>query len=90
LGIHAARNRKPWQAGDPNQAQSLHDTLVGYTRDGAFAEFQEQRKGMLRAGMLADVVLLDADLFATPDEELKDVRPLLTMCDGRVVFREGV
>jgi predicted amidohydrolase YtcJ len=87
VGVHAAVTRKPWQEGDPLQAQSLHDTLVGYTRDGAYAEFQERAKGMLRAGMLADVVILDADLFATPDEALKEVEVALTMCDGRVVFR---
>lgn len=90
LGIHAARNRKPWQAGDPVQVQSLHNTLEGYTRDGAFAEFQEQQKGMLRVGMLADVVILDANLFATPDEAVKTVTPLLTICDGRVVWRGDI
>lgn len=90
VGVHAARNRKPWKAGDPVQVQSLHDTLVGYTRDGAYAEFQEQNKGMLRAGMVADVVVLSADLFATPDAQLKEVKPLITMCDGKVVWREGV
>jgi hypothetical protein len=89
LGIHAARNRQPWRVGDPPQAQSLHNTLVGYTRDGAYAEFQEAHKGMLRAGMLADIVLLDGDLFATPDAMLKDVHVRLTMCDGRVVFEGG-
>ncbi len=88
LGVHSVRNRKPWAAGQPVQVQTLHDTLVGYTRDGAFAEFQEQNKGMLRAGMAADVVVLDADLFATPDEELKTIKPLLTVCDGKVVYRK--
>ena len=87
LGIHAARNRQPWQAGDPVQVQSLHDTLVGYTRGGAYAEFQEQHKGVLRAGMVADVVVWDADLFAVPDAQLKDVQARLTMSDGRVVWR---
>jgi predicted amidohydrolase YtcJ len=89
-GVHAARNRKPWAQGHPVQIQTLHDTLVGYTRDGAYAEFQEHHKGMLRAGMLADVVILDADLFTTPDEALDKVKPLLTMCDGRVVWRGGL
>ena len=90
LGIHTAVNRKPWTEGQPVQAQTLHDTLVGYTRDGAYAEFQEQHKGMLRLGMMADVVILSADLFATPREELQSVKVLLTMCDGKVVWREGL
>jgi predicted amidohydrolase YtcJ len=90
LGVYAARNRQPWRGGDPVQTQTLHNTLVGYTRDGAYAEFQEQQKGMLRAGMLADLVILDGDLFATPEELLKDVQPLLTMCDGHVVYQSAM
>ena len=43
---------------------------------------------MLRAGMVADVVISDADFFATPDEALKEVKPLLTMCDGRIVWEK--
>ena len=90
LGVYAARNRKPWAPGQPVQVQTMHDILVGYTRDGAYAEFQEDVKGMLRPGMLADVVILSADLFATPDEELKTVKPLLTLCDGKIVYQEGI
>jgi predicted amidohydrolase YtcJ len=63
---------------------------VGYTRGAAYAEFQEQAKGMLRPGMLADLVVLSADLFATPDVDIKDVLPLLTMCDGKIVHRDGL
>lgn len=86
LGIWAGRARRPWAAGDPDQRQSLHDLLVGYTRDGAYAEFQEYAKGRLAAGLLADVVILDRDLFATPDDELRHARPLMTICHGRVVY----
>ena len=86
LGIHAALNRQPWQPGDPDQRQTLMDTLAAYTRDAAYAEFQEHQKGQLRPGFLADCVLLDHDLLATPHEEIATVKPVLTICDGRVVF----
>ena len=89
-GLHAARTRQPWTTGQPDQRQTLADLLVGYTRDAAYAEFQEHAKGMLRPGLLADVVVLSADLFATPDDAIKDVVPRLTMCDGQVVFRNGI
>jgi predicted amidohydrolase YtcJ len=87
LGIYAARNRQPWADGDPDHRQSLAEIIAGYTRDAAYAEHQETEKGMIRPGMLADLVLLDADLFVTADEALRNVRPVLTICDGRVVYR---
>ncbi|HXF62337.1 MAG TPA: amidohydrolase family protein, partial [Caldilineaceae bacterium] len=90
LGIHAALNRLPWAEGLPDQRQTLENTLLSYTRDAAWAEFQEGIKGTLAPGQLADLVLLSADLFATPPEEIASVRPLLTLCDGKVVFREQV
>jgi predicted amidohydrolase YtcJ len=88
LGLHAARTRQPWAAGQPDQRQTLHHLLLGYTRQAAFAEFQEQEKGMLRPGMLADLVVLSADLFATPVEAIPAVRPVLTVCDGQIVYRD--
>jgi len=87
-GLWCGMVREPWQEGDPDQRLALADLLVGYTRDAAYAEFQEQEKGMLRQGMLADLVLLDADLFAVAPAEVDQVRPLLTMVDGRAVYRE--
>jgi predicted amidohydrolase YtcJ len=86
LGMHLALNRQPWQPGDPDQRQTLMDTIAAYTRDAAYAEFQEHQKGQLRPGYLADCVLLDRDLLATPHEEIATIKPVLTICDGRVVF----
>ncbi|MBX3001499.1 MAG: amidohydrolase [Caldilineaceae bacterium] len=87
LGIHAALNRRIWQAADPHQAQTLDNIIRGYTLDAAYAEFQEDQKGMLRTGMLADLVLLSTDLFAAAPEDVEMIRPVLTMCDGRIVYR---
>jgi predicted amidohydrolase YtcJ len=86
LGLYAALNRQPWRPGLPDQRQTLEETIAGYTRDAAYAEFQEHEKGQLVAGMLADMVLLSADLETLPPEEIAQVRPLLTMVDGRVVY----
>ena len=87
LGLYAGRNRKLWADGLPDQRQSLENLIAGYTRDAAYAEFQEHEKGMLRTGLLADLVLLDQDLFAVADDALPAVKPSLTMCDGRIVHR---
>lgn len=86
LGIHAALSRQPWAPGLPGQAQSLAATLAGYTRDGAYTEFQEGVKGQLRRGMYADLVLLDRDIEATPLEEIKAMDAALTICGGQIVY----
>lgn len=86
LGLYAALNRRPWRPGLPDQRQTLEEAITGYTRDAAYAEFQEREKGQLRPGMLADIVLLSADLESIPAEDIRQVQVLLTMCDGRVVY----
>jgi hypothetical protein len=85
-GVHMALNRQPWAPGLPDHRQTLADTLSAYTRDAAYAEFQENEKGQLRVGMLADMVLLSEDIFATPAETLDQVHPILTVCNGRIVY----
>jgi predicted amidohydrolase YtcJ len=86
LGIHAALARQPWAAGQPHQAQSLDDTLAAYTRDAAYAEFQEGRKGQLCTGMLADLTLLSGDIEVTPVDDVQHMGAALTVCNGRVVY----
>jgi len=77
---------RPLRQDCPNQAQSLIDTLDGFTRAGAHMEFRDDRKGLLKEGYLADVVVLDADLETTPAEAISAVRPVMTICDGRVTY----
>jgi predicted amidohydrolase YtcJ len=86
LGIHAALNRQKWANENPDQRLTLEETLVAYTRDAAYAEFQENQKGQLKPGYLADLVLLSADIFQTPPEEIKNISPLLTMVNGKVTY----
>ena len=88
LGVSATQNRQPWQEGNPCQCQNLTDALLSYTRYAAFAEFQEQQKGQLKPGFLADIVLLSGDIFHTPAEDLAMIHPLMTMVDGRIVFED--
>jgi predicted amidohydrolase YtcJ len=86
LGIHNALNRLPWKDGYPSHRQSLTDTLISYTRDAAFAEFQEHQKGQIKPNYLADLVLLSEDVFKVPHEEIKNIHPLVTIMDGRIVY----
>ena len=69
----------------------LDAVLAAYTCDAAFAGFQEHHTGMLRAGMDADLALLDADIANLPPEQVRDVGVAMTVCAGRVVYEsQGV
>jgi predicted amidohydrolase YtcJ len=86
LGMQAAMTCLPVRKDCPNQAQSLMDTIDGFTKGGAKMEFMEDRKGVLKTGYLADVVVLDSDLEVTAPDKISNVKPVMTVCDGRVVF----
>lgn len=88
LGMQAAMTAVPVRPNCPNQAQSLMDTIHGFTAAGAHMEFMEHRKGMLKEGYLADVAVLNADMERTPAAEMAEVKPVMTICDGRVVFEK--
>ncbi len=69
----------------PLQRMTVEEALPLLTREGARLSFDEQRRGVLRAGMLADFALLDRDLLSTSLGEIKDVRARTTVVGGRVV-----
>ncbi|RWA73067.1 amidohydrolase [Mesorhizobium sp.] len=87
LGIQAAVLRKPWAKTDPDQSFSLYESIAGYTVEGAYAEFMEHRKGRLKTGYLADIVVLSADIETTAPEALHTVRPVTTICGGKVTYQ---
>lgn len=85
-GIGFAMTRKPWAPGLPDQRQSLDQALAGYTADGAYAEFMEHRKGRLKPGMLADLVVFGGDIEAAEPEAIAAIRPAVTICGGATTF----
>ena len=86
-GIQAAMVRKPWAEGDPDHSFSLHEAIAGYTVEGAYAEFMEHRKGRLKPGYLADLVILSADVEKTDPSALHTVRPVTTVCGGKITYQ---
>ena len=93
LGLYAAVTRRTLDGKNPGgwvpeEKISLEEALRAYTTGHAFATMAESRRGILRPGMAADLVLLDRDLFATPDTELADVRVRATIAGGRIVYRQ--
>ena len=89
LGMQSAMTQVPLAPDCPPQRQSLMDTIAAYTSDGAYAEFAERRKGRLKQGLFADVVVLDGDIEMTPAREISAIKPIVTICDGRITFQKA-
>ena len=88
LGIWVVTTRKG-PANEPDQKLPMREAIDGYTRWPAYASFEEQRKGTLAAGMLADIVVLAADVFTNPPVKAGDVVVDTTIFDGRVVYERS-
>ncbi len=64
------------------------ESLEAYTAIGAWVEFMEDRKGKLKPGFLADIVILSHDIErVAPDQIMDTVRPAVTICDGRITHK---
>jgi predicted amidohydrolase YtcJ len=90
-GIYAAVTRRTLddkhpQGWYPDQKISVAEAVAAYTQDAAYASFEEDLKGTLEPGKLADVVILDRDIFEIPPEQIKDVEVSMTIVGGRVVY----
>jgi predicted amidohydrolase YtcJ len=73
----------------PAQRLTVAEAVHAYTVGSAFAEFAESEKGTLTPGKVADLVMLERDLFRVPPEEIASIRVRLTVMDGRVEFEDG-
>jgi len=65
------------------QTISREDALIAYTRKNAFFVFQEDNLGAIQPGKLADMVVLDRDYLTIPADQIKDIKPLITMIGGQ-------
>lgn len=73
----------------PNQQQTLRETLASYTCDNAWLEFNENKKGKLKAGMLADIVVMDRDLESIAPDTLDQANAAVTICGGRITYERA-
>jgi predicted amidohydrolase YtcJ len=94
LEIHAAVNQAappdmPEDAWLPGERLDLKAALAASTSAAAYASFDEQRKGLLKPGMLADLVVLSADIFSIPPSALATTSVAVTIFDGKIVFRKN-
>jgi len=92
IGLHVAVNRTtveglPEGGWLPAERLPLRQAIDAYTSDAAWASFDEQRKGALVRDMLADLVVLSEDIFDGPTTRLTEVHVMVTIVDGKVVYR---
>jgi predicted amidohydrolase YtcJ len=91
-GIHAAVTRRrrdgtPPEGWHPEQRLSVAEAVWAYTLGSAHAGGQSAHLGSLTPGKLADLVVLDRDIFTIPYEEIAQARVCLTVFNGQVVYR---
>jgi predicted amidohydrolase YtcJ len=90
-GIKAAVTRQTLDGKHPNgwnpeQKISIDEAVRAYTVGSAYAEFAEKVKGTITPGKLADIVMLDRDIYEGAPAEIDKARVVLTIMDGRIVF----
>jgi predicted amidohydrolase YtcJ len=74
----------------PEQRLTRAEALHSFTAGAAYAAHLDGDLGTLRAGMLADVLVLSEDIMQVPAPQVLTARPLLTIRGGRVTFRDGL
>ena len=79
------KNSKGWI---PEQKISVEETVRAYTVGSAYAEFQENIKGTIAPGKLADLVMLSRDIFKIDPKDIEKTTVVLTMMDGRIVYEK--
>lgn len=74
---------------DTGNGFSFLDSIQGYSAGSAFAEFAEAEKGKLLPGMLADIVILSQNIFASSDLRISGAKVEMTIVDGEVVYERN-
>jgi len=94
LGIYAAVTRRTLDNKHPNgwvpeQKITVDEALRAYTTNAAYASFEEQLKGSLIPGKLADFVILNQDITTIPSEQIPSTKVMMTVIDGKIVFQRN-
>ena len=88
VGLYAAVTRKGMsgEVFGPDEALTIAEAIRGYTANGAWLTFEEDTKGTLEVGMLADMVVLSEDLLSIDPERIMDVQVDMTIVDGQPLY----
>jgi hypothetical protein len=93
-GLYAAVSRKDrlGEEGEgwfPAQKLTMEEAIKFYTYGSAYAQFMENRKGMIKAGYLADIVIVDKNLLTIPENEIMKTKVDYTITGGKIVYASG-
>ena len=75
---------------NPEEAISREQALKMYTINNAYASFEENIKGSIEKGKLADLVVLSDDVLTCPVDRMLEIKSLLTIVNGLTVFDNGI
>ena len=91
VGLYAAVTRKGMSGRvfGPSERVSMREALIAYTRSGAFLTREENLKGTIETGRLADLIVLSGDPLQTDPEKLMSMTVEMTILGGRVVWESG-
>lgn len=92
LGLYAAVTRRTLDDKNPNgwipeQKISIKDAIKCYTINSAYAAFEENIKGSIEVGKLADLIVLSDDILSIDPVKIKDVKVEMTMFDGKIIYQ---
>ena len=89
VGLYAAVTRKGMtgKVYGPEEAVSIQEAIRMYTANPPYLTWEEQQKGTLEAGKLADLIVLDSDPLTIPPEKLLTLNVDITVVGGRVVYQ---
>jgi len=93
-GLYAAVTRKDrlgeeGEGWHPEQKIKMDEAIKFYTLGSAYSQFMEDRKGMIKKGFLADIVIVDKDLLIIPESEIMKTKVDYTITGGKVVYASG-
>lgn len=89
LGVQAAVLRESKATGrvsGPEQRISREEAIRAYTMGGAWQDHMDQIKGSIEVGKVGDFCILDGDILSVEAHEIKDIRNLITIIGGRIVY----
>ncbi len=72
----------------PDQRMTRQEALRSYTINNAYAAFEEDIKGSISVGKLADITVLSGDIMTIPDEEILDTEVLYTIVGGKIMYHK--
>jgi predicted amidohydrolase YtcJ len=93
LSIYCAVTRmdfdgNPKQGFNPKEKMSVEDAIDAYTFGSSYNEFKEDTKGKLKPGYVADLIVLDQDIFSVEPTRIKDTQVIMNMIDGEIVYKK--